>query len=289
MRLADTIDHRWDGREQNMMNCLICGRTSQAGAKLCADCRSARKRAFAATVTQPLLLAAGAGRSSGRLLRPSQSVAATARRSAERALLSKPPAAESVASTSRRMDVIFFVAAVVVIVLIGAYIARQIHKARPADAPQVAEQPAQASAGAMPNTVSVMPAGLSPKNVAETRAPDPTGAIYDAEPAPIHATAADPAKRATSRQRSAPVENMAPPVEPAPPIVAAAPVPTPVPEVREAPRPDALQLMNDGLARCAGNLLDRILCDQRVRREYCDGRWGQVPQCSSGVANDHGQ
>jgi hypothetical protein len=48
--------------------------------------------------------------------------------------------------------------------------------------------------------------------------------------------------------------------------------------------------MNEGLARCAsGDFFGRILCDQRVRREYCDGRWGQVPQCQSGVANDRGQ
>src|SRR5450759_421860 len=40
------------------MKCLICGRLSLPGAKLCLDCKSARKRAFDATVTQPLLAAA---------------------------------------------------------------------------------------------------------------------------------------------------------------------------------------------------------------------------------------
>ena len=76
-----------------MTKCLICGRASLPGAKLCADCGSARKRAFAATVTQPLLAAAGA-RTGNRLLKPSQSVAATARRTAERSLNAKvaPPA-----------------------------------------------------------------------------------------------------------------------------------------------------------------------------------------------------
>ena len=100
----------------------------------------------------------------------------------------------------------------------------------------------------------------------------------------------DAAKRA--KPRNAPVEVVASPPEPepAPPTVAAAPVVVPPPEIREAPKPDALQLMQEGLARCAtGNVFDRIFCDQRVRREYCDGRWGQVPQCTSGVANDHGQ
>jgi hypothetical protein len=273
-----------------MMKCVICGRTSQPGAKLCADCSSARKRAFAATVTQPLLDAAG--HSSGRLLKPSQSVAATARRAAERARSAKPPAAVPVVAATRRIDVIFLVAGLVVVLLIGAYVARQIQKSREVDAPQAAEQPVPATAGAVPSTVSVVPPGLSPKNVAETRAPDTTGAISTGA-APNAATKSDPAKRANARVRGAPVEPVAAPPEPppAPSPIAAAPVPAPIPELHEAPRPDPWQLMNDALARCttAGGLFDRILCDQRVRREYCEGRWGQVPQCPSGVANDRGQ
>ncbi len=276
-----------------MKKCVICGRNSPPGAKLCADCSSARKRAFAATVTQPLLLAAGFGRSGGRLLRPSQSVAATARRAAERALNAKPPVTEPVVAPSRRMTYALLLAGIVVAVLVGAYAARQIQKAKQGDMPQVVEQAAPTGAGAASNTVSVMPAGMSPKNVAETRMPDMTGAIAAAESAPIPAPKADPAKRASVKPRNAPPVDVAVPQvdpEPPPPLpVAVAPIPVLVPEVREVPRPDPLQLMNDGLARCAaGGLIDRILCDQRVRREYCDGRWGQVPQCSSGVSIERG-
>ena len=57
--------------------------------KLCLDCKAARKRAFDATVTQPLLAAAGAARDSTvapRLLKPSQSVPDAARRAAKMAL-----------------------------------------------------------------------------------------------------------------------------------------------------------------------------------------------------------
>src|ERR1700682_6092729 len=42
------------------MKCRICARECPPGAKICRDCAAARKRAFAATVTQPLLAAAGA-------------------------------------------------------------------------------------------------------------------------------------------------------------------------------------------------------------------------------------
>jgi hypothetical protein len=103
---------------------------------------------------------------------------------------------------------------------------------------------------------------------------------------------ADPNKRANARPRNPPAEPSVPTPEPEPvaPTVAAAPAAAPVPEVRETPRPDALQLMQEGLARCAtGSIVDRMYCDQRVRREYCDGRWGQVPQCPIGGANERGQ
>jgi hypothetical protein len=41
------------------MKCRICTRECLPGATLCRDCTAARKRAFAATVTQPLLAAVG--------------------------------------------------------------------------------------------------------------------------------------------------------------------------------------------------------------------------------------
>jgi hypothetical protein len=281
---------RWGARKQNMKKCQICGRASVPGAKLCSDCSSARKRAFAATVTQPLLEAAGRGRSSGRLLRPSQSVAATARRAAERSLYAIPPPAETAAVTSKRLNLILIAVGLAVALLIVAFIARQIQKGRQgADPPLVAEQPAAAVPAVVPSAVSLVPPGLSPKNVAETRMPDLTGAIPVDERLPLPSNKADAAKRA--KQRNAP--DVVPPLPEsalAPPTVAAAPVMAPLPEIRETPKPDALQLMQEGLARCAtGGVFDRIFCDQRVRREYCDGRWGQVPQCTSGVANDHGQ
>ena len=46
--------------ENGWMKCRICASECPPGAKLCRDCAAARKRAFAATVTQPLLAAAGA-------------------------------------------------------------------------------------------------------------------------------------------------------------------------------------------------------------------------------------
>jgi hypothetical protein len=52
--------------------------------------------------------------------------------------------------------------------------------------------------------------------------------------------------------------------------------------------PDRWQAMNAELARCSReNFIAGILCDQRTRWQYCDGYWGQVPQCrASGRVDD---
>jgi hypothetical protein len=44
--------------------------------------------------------------------------------------------------------------------------------------------------------------------------------------------------------------------------------------------PDRWQSMNEALARCSReNFLAGIVCGERARLQYCDGFWGQVPQC----------
>jgi hypothetical protein len=47
--------------------------------------------------------------------------------------------------------------------------------------------------------------------------------------------------------------------------------------------------MHVSLARCGGDPIARIVCDQRVRRRFCEGHWGEALECASGVANDRGQ
>jgi hypothetical protein len=44
--------------------------------------------------------------------------------------------------------------------------------------------------------------------------------------------------------------------------------------------------MHVSLARCGGDPIARIVCDQRVRRRFCEGH---ALECASGVANDRGQ
>jgi hypothetical protein len=64
--------------------------------------------------------------------------------------------------------------------------------------------------------------------------------------------------------------------------VAAAPAP--------AAQPDRWQMLAEAMARCAReDFFQRFACEQRTRLRYCEGYWGQVPQCPSATPKDHGQ
>ena len=129
-------------------------------------------------------------------------------------------------------------------------------------------------------TTAAMPAPIPTSNF---EVPQPASARE--RPVPVPAT-----KRPSVRQRRVP--EVPAPVGAAPPaaqILAAAPVGAPVVEPREARRPDPWEAMHVSLASCDGDLIARIVCDQRVRRRFCEGHWGESPQCTGGVANDRGQ
>ncbi|MEP6679395.1 MAG: hypothetical protein ABJB78_08855 [Betaproteobacteria bacterium] len=76
----------------------------------------------------------------------------------------------------------------------------------------------------------------------------------------------------------------APPV--AAPPVAAPPLAAPL---ARAVLPDRAQVFAAGLARCTGDFFARMGCQHRTRAHYCEGQWGQHPDCPAGIANDHGQ
>lgn len=58
-------------------------------------------------------------------------------------------------------------------------------------------------------------------------------------------------------------------------------------ESRDALQAAPGEMMNVSLARCSGDLIARIVCEHRVRQRFCEGRWGQAPECPTGVANEH--
>ena len=246
--------------------------------------------AVAATAMQPLF-AASALRAGWRLLRPGR----------------------------------FVVAAIATIVIVGAYHAYRINVAAP-DPTGVASQPIALERDATTATPAV-PVEMDSKPVepARTAALEASGPASDPEaptpasagqrPVPVPATKRASAhqrpvpvpatKRASAQQRTVPVpvtkrasahqrrvpERRAP-AGGSPSVahgIAAARAGARVAQTSKALRPDPWRVMHVSLARCGGDLFSRFVCDQRVRRRYCEGHWGEAPECASGVANEHGQ
>ena len=187
-------------------------------------------------------------------------------------------------------------AAIATILIAGAYAAYRINAATP-DAMGVASQPIGGGEHNAPTAASAVPMAVESKPAE----PETTATLQ----APIPITNPEAPKRASTRQRSVPVPatkrasarqlpvpELRAPVGATPAVaqtLAAAPVGAPVAETRKARRPDPWQAMHVSLAGCGGDLIARIVCDQRVRRRFCEGHWGEAPECGSGVANDRGQ
>jgi ribosomal protein L40E len=190
----------------------------------------------------------------------------------------------------------FILAAIATILIAGAYAAYRINAATP-DAMGVASQPIGAREHNAPTATPPVPMAVESKPVE----PERTAAFQ----APIPATNPEAPRRTSARQRPVPVpaterasahQRTVPerhaPVGATPPVahsLAAARVGARVVETRKALRPDPWQMMHVSLARCGGDLIARIVCDQRVRRHFCEGHWGEAQECASGVGTEHGQ
>jgi len=190
----------------------------------------------------------------------------------------------------------FLVAAIATILIAGGYAAYRIDAPTP-DATGVASQSIDAHEHNVPASMPAPPAPVESKPVEPdtvaslqppipvTSPPAPERASARQRPVPVPAT-----KRASVHQR--PVPKRQAPVAATPPVahtVAAPRVDARVAQTRKALRADPAQLMHVSLARCGGDLIARIMCNQRVRRHFCEGRWGEAPHCVNGVANEHGQ
>ncbi len=271
-----------------------------ARGKSCRDCAAARKRAFAATVTQPLLAAAGAPSVGRPRFAP------------------RPERAGASASKSRRRHC-------------GAVRGghggvgcgrRARHRARPSACSGCCS-PWRSRARSSTWSSSFSFAHHEPPRVTATRRrqrkPDyggsrpgggrgtgpgaarlpPTAAAGRsyrhrspcrprAKAAAASCSRAPPPKPHAARRHKAEAPRAAP-VAPPPP----APEPVPraarvaAPPVVEAPR-DPWQAMNEGLSRCAReDWISRGACEQRLRLQYCPDHWGVVWQCPIGPT-DHG-
>lgn len=278
------------------MNCQICGRRSAPGARLCADCYAARKRAYDATITQPLAVA-GAGRASrtlSRLRRRSESSpeakagraakkAKQAAAVAEAATIPSVPAPAQAPGRSRSALWVLLSALLVLAAIAGWHL--------PTRAPIPPQAGPATSVMPLPSPPSAVgaadPRNQPPQAAAVSALTATTQSRVDREPAPAPAPIKPvPAKHpAVAPRPAAPATETAPAVEivrlPRRAAVSSSPPPP-------MARADPWQEMKQAIGRCPDEgFLGRVVCEQRVRLQYCEGRWGQVPQCPGGPSVDH--
>jgi len=278
------------GAEPLSVKCRICGRATPRGAKLCLQCVAAVKRARHETViTTQILPKAGPGSA----YLPSRRARAPARTFLARSswLPTKPGGWGLIAAFA------LFGAAIGA----TAYLAIQ----------EIAEKPV---AMGVPSLATDPPALHSNVELhSEPAVAESSVATVDSDEAPSVGAAprvSEPVQRAPAPERRSPRKranathtakretraNAAPTpslpaqqaaaenvivesVQAGPPPTLASNAIAPVPPVRER-----WAGMNAALAACSQeNFIAGVLCTERVRLEYCDGFWGQVPQCRAGT------
>jgi hypothetical protein len=280
------------------MKCRICARECPPGAKICRDCAAARKRAFAATVTEPLLAAVGAPTVGRPRFAPQPAKPRTPRRAAAAVSpRSEAPVAASAASRKAapaRLDVKWLLLGLAVAAAIVYLLLRELaptHGYATNDAAASGESaPAIAPSNLAPTTPTPTVAA-EPRDAAARGAPQPGAVVRpdlkgDSDVAPKDATPKVGVRKAAAKVEAVKIP---PPPPVTPPQAEPVPAPPPPPRVAEAPR-DPWQVMNEGLSRCAReDWLSRGVCEQRLRLQYCANYWGLVAQCPIGPATDHGQ
>jgi hypothetical protein len=280
------------------IKCRICGRKAPRGAKLCDQCKAALKRArqVPTVVSQFLPLAISGPDSTGRDGRHRR--ASPARRAKWFAVPAVPGTWGACAAIA-----IFGTA-----VAVTGYFAVQELEDEPDLAGVVAVEPRDAVAEprsppapettAMETVVAPTPAelngitsdadagtgrALAPASVAtkprariaaaDVKMARPGMPLPDARPQTPSAESEAAQVPQDEAGGSAPLANVAPAaIEDAPSV------------------PDRWQAMNAELARCPrDNFVAGALCDQRARWQYCEGYWGQVPQCRAASRGDGGR
>jgi hypothetical protein len=265
------------------MKCTICGQDIPLGATVCAHCEAALKRAYdTVSPIKPPARSAAADK-------PAAAAPSAAKTIPEAAL---PIGAINPLATGlpRRRTAV----AAVIAILAVAVFAYYEFRAPPADRSN-GHRAAVAAPAAMPVTLSPAPpvnatdsaAASSPLQEGAAAPPNPSSSTSSPSvgaPKALPARARKPAASAAAPMPSA--------IEPAPvPVATPSGVASaPVQAAPEPPAPDRWQQMREAIAQCApDNLFGRIVCEQRVRLRYCEGFWGQTPQCPAGPSNDHGQ
>jgi len=302
------------------MKCTTCSNEIPPGAKFCVHCGSTVATISEAAAAAPAAAKAAVSAAAATIataarpayVPPPTPAAATpgltpmGNTGAPGAL---PPDPAMVQAPKSRLGLIAGLLVAVAVLGIGTFVAYKMFFAKDVTPAVVTTEPAKSDAAAAPpadagkdasaaagqGTGSSMtaPPG-SPSDAAAQAAADAAKAPPPPTPADAAAAKAAAAKSAAAAAKAE--ANKAPPVGGAPaspPVAAPAPAaphaPPQAAAAHPAPTVDRWEQMRQAYALCdREGFFDKIACNSRVGKQYCEGYWGKVPQCPVGAYGDRG-
>jgi hypothetical protein len=272
----------------NLKPCSQCNRVNEQAATRCYECGTAFPSLSRAPDAKPMSPSADLAAA-----RATSSAAGTA---SDTASTTRSPLAAPVLRAYRDLRrPALLIVSIAAILIVGAYATRHIDAQAP-DATEVIAETARAAesdAPSAPSTVAAPERGPMKAETASVVQPPSPAVVPEAQArgSVPHDPALVPVeRRASAHQHPAPVRGTA--VSAARrkahrPVAANAGVP--VAEISKTAGAERWQAMYTSLARCGGDLSARIVCDERVRRQFCEGHWKSAPACANGVLTDRGQ
>ena len=287
--------------------CKICRRAAPRGSKLCAQCKAAVRRARQVPTVVSELLPATTGTAFPPTRNPPRR--ATTAPAARRMAL--PP-------FSRRWATYLAFAAFAVAVCVTGYFAFDEIDNRSGGEPNAPVATATREGEVTVSAVVSVPPAVSDESAGAPIDPAPEQTLpppheYDvarqvvgtatapiaSRASPARPLAYPPSRRQAATPETVP-ERLTPPARVASAGSDSATTPAgdtygPPQVVRpaeppEARAPDRLQMLRVAVARCAKeNFLAGFVCDQQARLRYCEGHWGEVPECPGGIRADSGR
>jgi hypothetical protein len=246
----------------HVTKCRLCGQPPAGPAGLCSDCSRALARAQGASAT-----------------RNGSAFGARKPRIVERIVLTSPVDPEPARSPKKARAALWATLGVIAVVGVLAVTA-SLSPPRPVEVkvteraarvvPQMLEPAAESEpdeAPAVPPRKAAEPPSLPSLPKDSTRAMPPRAARSAAPRAVSEAKTIDDASRINAAAQPQQAE---PPVQQARASVAPSPSAA-----------DDAQSLATLLERCSDEkFLAGVICEQKVRLRYCEGKWGQVPQCT---------
>ncbi len=280
--------------ESASTRCTICARPVQRGDRLCAQCQTAVKRARQVpSLHSELLPRAGASAVASGPPGKGEGRAMQARRAARFALSALP------GGWGTYVTLVAFGAAVSVT---GFFATEKQEETSNRERAAQAAQTASAAKMRDASDARGQPPAPSPAEVEASPGDEVIAQIEWSLPqhaAPAHPGGAPPGRKSARDTRSAgnesplPIVARSPAEDPRPaPIAAdetgAAAVAAPAPVTQPNPASDRRQLLAAAISRCEReNFLAGFVCKERAWLQFCDGQWGEVPQCPSGVPSNN--